>query len=334
MASPQILPILGGLSVGALGVGALIYGYIKYKENKLPSINVNDGLPSNIDEYFKIGLKAAFEAGNIINKYINDTKTKTSGLQLKKNHADLVTEMDKKCEDIIISYIKKYFPNDDIIAEESYSASNNNDTYNINDNKITWFIDPIDGTTNFYYGMPTVCVLIGLRYKGKAIMGIIHCPILNETYYGIMGNGAYKFNDMKINNRIQLNVNKNTRNDDTILMITEYECDIKYVNSLCNRIPKLYNNEKIRGIRCLGSCGINMCYIASNKADVYFGGYTNKLGPKPWDFTAGEVVIKEAGGYIVNIDGNEFDCTKGNILCASSKELCDLFLDNKYACVE
>eukprot|EP01084_Bolivina_argentea_P303575 524158_1 len=162
------------IKIASLGVGIML-GYTYYRkqhqplskskkqssETKLTIDTSNITLPQNIDEYFSIALSAAYEAGDLIKQFINDKHTKSQSMATKANVRDLVTEFDQKCEDIIISKIKSHFPTHKIIAEESHQDSS---TFNITDEP-TWFIDPIDGTTNFVHSTPYCCVVIGLRIK-------------------------------------------------------------------------------------------------------------------------------------------------------------------------
>lgn len=141
------------VSLLALGIGATL-GYTYYrKKTEVPSKiapkplklcvdTSNVKLPKDIDRYFEVALSASYEAGKLISKFINDKQCKSSSMLTKSNERDLVTEIDKKCEDIIINKIKSNFPSHKIIGEESHEDSS---IFNITDDP-TWFIDPIDGT--------------------------------------------------------------------------------------------------------------------------------------------------------------------------------------------
>lgn len=121
------------------------------------------------------------------------------------NHADLVTEVDKASETLIIDKLETYFGdriNDYfILSEESASEKDIAQTEEISKNKGVWCIDPIDGTTNFYFGIPLSCVAIGLRYKEESILGIVYNPVSKEFFFGIKGSGSYllNFNTTDIN---------------------------------------------------------------------------------------------------------------------------------------
>ena len=153
---------------GLFGIG-LVLGYklyckkIKVFVDESKSMNNLQLDTSNIelntkeiDEYFSMALSVAYQAGNIIKTYINDKENKSKLALTKLNHTDIVTQIDKKCENIILSKIKSLYPDHKIIAEES---CNDPTKHNIT-NDPTWFIDPIDGTTNFFHGIPMVSICI------------------------------------------------------------------------------------------------------------------------------------------------------------------------------
>ena len=146
-------------SLLALGIGAVL-GYTYYRKRNQPLSAIksksnsplkvdttNIKLPKDIDKYFTVALTAAYEAGELINKFINDKQSKSSSMLTKANERDLVTEIDKKCEDIIVSKLKSSFPTHRIIGEESHEDLLN---FNIT-NEPTWFIDPIDGINSIFF---------------------------------------------------------------------------------------------------------------------------------------------------------------------------------------
>eukprot|EP00483_Globobulimina_turgida_P008468 UN08485 len=182
------------------------YKPLKHSPNK-PTNSIqldtrNVVLPKEIDEYFSVAMEAALAAGETIKKFINDKQSKSKSMVTKSTHADIVTQIDKQCENIILSKICSAFPSHKIIAEESCKDPNN---HNIT-NDATWFVDPIDGTTNFVHGMPIVAVSIGLRINKIPILGIVHCPVLGETFHAILSRGSFMINH-KTNktNKLQTN---------------------------------------------------------------------------------------------------------------------------------
>jgi len=175
----------------------------------------------------------------------------------------------------------------------------------------------------FLHGLPYVCVSIGVRFQKVAVLGVVHLPVLQHTYTAILGKGAY------LNDETQIHVSQ-TPSLKTALVLTEYGYDrtTEGINGMLERIQKLLSS-KTQGIRSLGSCAVSMCQVAAGRADMFYEGRNETHGPKPWDFTAGEVIVGEAGGIVILPEGDAFDCTKGRVLCVNGKDLRDEFLNLK-----
>jgi len=164
--------------------------------------------------------------------------------------------------------------------------------------------------------------VLELEIKKKAVLGIVHNPIIKETYSAIAGKGAFL-------NNVQIHVSK-TEEIKQSLLLTEfgYDRSKEGVSAMTERVHHLLL-QNIQGVRCLGSCALNMCAIASGKAEIYYEGRNENYGPKPWDFTAPEVIVREAGGVIIDPNGSTFDCTKGRILCVNNQVLLEKILSLK-----
>eukprot|EP01083_Nonionella_stella_P232933 821184_1 len=318
--------------LATFGVGTILgYTYYQKKLKESPSHIPRDEatkwtidtdnveLPNDIDQCFSVALSAAYAAGELINKFIDDKQSKSQSLSTKSNIRDLVTLYDKKCEDIILSKIQSAFPTHRIIAEESCV---DNKHFDITDEP-TWFIDPIDGTTNFVHGLPFCCVCIGLRVNKIPILGIVHCPVIKETFHGILGRGSYVVNHTD-NTKTKLQTNPLIfDNDEAIkkaVILTEPSGKRKesIVHALNRRMYDILYRKQIRAVRVIGTCGIDMCWVAMGRADVFFCGVDQHAGPKPWDFTAAEVIVSEAGGITCLPEGKIFDCTQGRVLCCNN----------------
>ncbi|ETO30025.1 hypothetical protein RFI_07095 [Reticulomyxa filosa] len=294
--------------------------YHKKKEmSKLTKVSNGPGvsLPKDIDEWLALAKESAISAGKLIKQYIDDRNFKKASVNYKSNTADLVTAVDVKCEALITEKIKSRFPTHQIIGEESQEDPTK---YNITDEP-TWFIDPIDGTTNFMHGLPHVCVSIGLKIRKVSVLGVVHLPVLNDTYTAILGKGSY------LNDKVRLRVSDVTTLT-SALLLTEYGYDrtTKGVQGQLDKVQKLLLS-KVQGIRSLGSCAINMCQVAAGRADLYYEGRNEQYGPKPWDVVASEVIAQEAGALVLLPEGDTFDCTKGRVLCVNGTKLRDEFLN-------
>ena len=192
-----------------------------------------------------------------------------------KGPSDFVTNADIKSERIIIEELTKSKKNYSIISEEGNNNSNNDkDNY--------WIIDPIDGTTNFLHGVPHFAISIALKSNNEIISGLIYDPIKDEMFYAEKNIGAFLNNKrIRVSKRKKIN-----------------ECLIASSGNDINII-----NEKIKGkvtIRNSGSAALDMAYVASGRYDAYL-----QKKVSLWDIAAGIVIVKEAGGYIDNIDLNK-----------------------------
>lgn len=232
----------------------------------------------------------------------------------EKAKNDLVTNVDKAAEKLIIREIKSNFLDHAILAEES-NFSHKTAPENYAKSKFIWLIDPIDGTTNYAHGLSEYAVSIGLFETAKAehsknfqylsgelIMGVVFAPALNELFYAEKGRGAY-FNGKKI--KIS-NINK-LKNS---LLATGFP----YNNRKRNLPYFSAMLDQSQAIRRLGAASLDLCYVAMGRFDGYW-----EFDLKPWDIAAGTLIIKEAGGKITDTNGNMLDLFGKDILATNGK---------------
>jgi len=300
---------------------------LKFADEDTKSKYVDHELPDDIESIFETALDCALSAGELITKYINDTVSKSQSIITKMSKQDFATQFDKRTENLIISKIKENFPSHEIIAEESTLED---DEFAFKD-QVTWIIDPIDGTTNFLHGQNNVGICIGIKYKKKSILGIVYIPLWRELFFAVHGKGAYIM-DLNNNNKIdRTHTNSkygviSTRDDLTsaiCLLESGYHRHEAHIKLFSNIVSELLCKYKVRGIRMFGCCSVHMCMIACGRGDIFFE--TGNL--KPWDMVAGEVIVNEAGGYLSLANGDEFDCTKKQILCCQSRDTAELMVD-------
>ena len=252
-------------------------------------------------------IKEAFESREIINKSIEIKDSNTT---------DLVTEVDKKVEEIIFNSLKKLYPEFKLIGEETVSSSESKKV-NLTDTP-TWVIDPVDGTTNFVHGFPFVCISIGLVVKKEPNLGIIYNPILNEMYWGIKNKGSY-MNGKKLplikNNQI-ISLEKS-------LFVIEYGIffDQEKLNTIIENISNMLSIPA-HGIRSLGSTALDIMQVARGGADFFFS-----VGFHAWDVAATKVILNESGGVMVGyrrpkeihddilIPDESYDICQRKVLC-------------------
>jgi myo-inositol-1(or 4)-monophosphatase len=238
-------------------------------------------------------IDAATEAGRLLLENIDNITT----IELKSTEINLVTDLDKRSEKLIIDMIQSRFPDHDILAEESGARNLRSDT--------RWIIDPLDGTTNYAHGLPIFCVTIGIEFKGEIIAGVIYDPSRDELYTTERGSGAFL-------NGKRLRV---TDEDKLIssLLITGFPYTIKdnpynAIGHFCNFV------KKSQGIRRLGSAAIDLAYIARGIADGFW-----EVWLHPWDMAAGILLIREAGGTVSDFDGKPMNVYTPNIIATNGK---------------
>jgi len=212
-----------------------------------------------------------------------------------KGKTDLVTETDRKSEEIIIKEIQKYFPEHDILAEESGIVNNNSD--------YKWIIDPLDGTTNFVHGYPSFGISIGILHKDEIICGIVKELSANNTYSALKGNGA--FCNEKL---IQVS---NVRSLDKSLLVTGFGYEHGEKWSANMELFKHFTGVT-QGVRRLGAAAIDLCHVASGKVDGFW-----EFDLKAWDTAAGVLIVQEAGGKITKMDGTDYSINKPQLLATN-----------------
>jgi len=215
-----------------------------------------------------------------------------------KGPGDFVTASDKKVEKILIDELQKARPNYSILSEEIGKINN--------DESFKWIIDPIDGTANFLHGIPHFAISIGLEHDGEIICGIIYDPIKDEMFVAEKGNGSY------LNNQ-RIRVSSRSKLENCIIFtggpkigVKNRELFLKEYNNVSSKVPT--------SIRKLGSASLDMAYVAAGRCDGFWQRNLNY-----WDIAAGIILIKEAGGFVTDFNGNDAYIEKKTILATNSR---------------
>ena len=240
-------------------------------------------------------IKAARNAGDIIARSVD--RIDRLNIQTKKEN-DFVSEVDLKAEEEIINTIKKAYPDHSFLAEESGKKLGS---------EYEWIIDPLDGTTNFLYGIPHFAVSIALRVKGRLEVGVVYDPLSQELFTAARGNGA------QLNGkRIRVSPRKNL---DGALLGTgipytkdQYEYMDSYFNMMKDLIPGT------AGIRRAGSAALDLAYLAAGRFDGFW-----EFNLNIWDIAAGVLLIEEAGGMVGGLRGEPNFLDKGSIVAGNPK---------------
>jgi myo-inositol-1(or 4)-monophosphatase len=238
--------------------------------------------------------KAARAAGNLILK-ASERMDKVKIIQ--KGPRDFATEVDLVAEQEIIQIIHSAYPDHKIVAEESGESEHNAEC--------VWIIDPLDGTTNFIHGFPHYAVSIAYQYRGKIEHGVIYDPIRDEMFSASRGRGA------RLNNT-RLRVSECQRLEQALVgtgFPTKHLEDHALHLKLFGKIF-----SKAAGESCTGSAALDLAYVAAGRLDAFW-----EMKLKPWDFAAGILLIKEAGGMVGDFQGAENYLDSGNIVAGNLK---------------
>ncbi len=233
----------------------------------------------------------ARKAGEVIlDGYKNNFK-----IFYKTNLSNLVTEIDKKSEELIIEFVNKNFSGHSIIAEESGKSQKKSD--------YLWVIDPLDGTTNFAHGLPLFSVSIGVCKNNETLYGVVYDVMHNKLFAAEKGKGAFC-------NGEKLSVST-VKQLERSLLVTGFPYDLgRNFDIALNRFGKFL--KKSQAVRRLGSAAIDLCYVAEG---IFEGFWEEQLNP--WDVAAGMLIVEEAGGSISDFNGNKIDLYAKEILATN-----------------
>ncbi|HPX60762.1 MAG TPA: inositol monophosphatase family protein [Deltaproteobacteria bacterium] len=212
-----------------------------------------------------------------------------------KGDKDLVTEVDRESERLVVQHLKELFPECDILAEEGDYQQSGADC--------RWIIDPVDGTTNFAHGFPWFCVSIALERAGEIVAGVIYNPVYDELFTAMSGSGAY------LNGR-RLRVSDRSPLRDTLLGTGfPYDCATDPANNFDNFMAF---QKAARGIRRAGSAALDLAAVAAGRLDGYW-----EMKLKPWDVAAGVIMVREAGGVVTGFNGAPYSIYENGILASN-----------------
>ncbi|XP_060525687.1 inositol monophosphatase 1-like [Cylas formicarius] len=219
---------------------------------------------------------------------------------------DWVTIYDRKIEEVLIKRIKERYPNHRYIGEEESFG----ETRELTDHP-TWIIDPIDGTVNFVRNFPMSGISVALAIQKEIVVGVVYNPHMGELYTAVKGKGAYLNG-----NRIRTSCCKEMRKS-----VLNYELSLARRNEHFFKMYMYRTKHLIKaitGIRALGCAVLGLCYVANGRTDAY-----QADGLYPWDVAAGILIVREAGGYVIDTSGKEFDVMEPNFLATATRELSD-----------
>lgn len=215
-----------------------------------------------------------------------------------KGAIDLVTEADLASEREIVGRLREVFPEHGIVAEES-------GLHEAVDTSYVWYVDPLDGTTNYAHGLLEFAVSIALLERGRPIAGVVYAPALGECFVAARGEGTTLNGEpVKVSQETEL-----IRS----LLATGFPYDI--AESEHNNIDHFSRLVvACRDVRRLGAASLDLAYTAAGRFDAYW-----EYGLKPWDFAAGSLLVEEAGGRVSDFRGEPFDIRMTSVLASNGR---------------
>jgi len=234
----------------------------------------------------------AEESGEKLAGFFNKDKKLIS---LRGSSKEIVTKYDKIIDKLIIGQIRKNYPKDNILTEESGHIKG--------ENNLLWIVDSLDGSGNFANQNPLFSVLIAFLENNEPVLSVVYAPVINEFYFAEKGSGSF-LNSKKIN------VSKISKLESSYF----FYCEGGEKNRLrtMNILSKIY--PKVADIRKIGSAGIEIAWLSAGKGE---GFWATKIDP--WDIAAGVLLIKEAGGKVNDFKGNSWQIKNSDFLFSNGK---------------
>jgi myo-inositol-1(or 4)-monophosphatase len=256
----------------------------------VPDIPGENTIVTAADQQFLLPMEAiAHEAGALLMDYF-DKHIKIE----YKGDADLVTAADRKSEALIRERIHRLWPDHDVLGEEGGLRDSGSE--------YRWYVDPLDGTTNFAHGYPVFCVSLALEHKDEMIAGLCFDPTRNETFTAERGKGSRL-------NGSPIHVSKTTKLAES-LVATGFPSHKRHKN------PNIHFYHQItlrtHGVRRAGSAALDLCSVACGRFDGFW-----EFNLNPWDTAAGVLIVEEAGGRVTNFSGGPFQLDSRETLASN-----------------
>ncbi|KAF2073217.1 hypothetical protein CYY_005468 [Polysphondylium violaceum] len=253
-------------------------------------------------DYLQSAIDVAKDIGPTILKNYNSRERKIE----YKGAIDLVTDTDKAVEEHIIKTLTGKYPHTKILGEESTKDG----IYNWG-NEPTWIIDPIDGTTNFVHRFPLFCVSIALSINKEIVAAVVFCPVLNELFTATKGGGAFL-------NGEQIFVSSvDTLSNAMVATNVGYDRTKAGIDHMLGNLDNILN-QNVQAIRFSGTAAWEMASVSCGRLDCFY-----EWGIHPWDIAASTLLIREAGGVVVDPSGSDVNMEGRRVLCGG-KPIVDL----------
>jgi myo-inositol-1(or 4)-monophosphatase len=238
-------------------------------------------------------IKAAQKAGRTLKRDFGEVEH----LQVSiKGPGNFVTAADRRAEDILREELEHARPGYSFLGEESGRREGSDRTH-------CWIVDPLDGTLNFLHGIPHFAIAIALERDGTLVAGLVYNPVTDELFVAERGKGAF------LNDR-RLRVAGRRRLADAVVA-----CALPHPSRgdvLLSRSEHNAVQDKVAGLRRYGAAALDLAWVSAGRFDGYW-----ERGLSPWDMGAGIVLVREAGGFVTDLDGGEATLSSGGILAGN-----------------
>lgn len=240
-------------------------------------------------KYLDIAVEIASEAGALLAEL-----SKTPREISYKRKSDIVTDADRRSEAMIIERIRRYFPDHAIVAEEGGGKETSSD--------YCWYVDPLDGTTNFAHGFPVYCVTLALAYRDEVIAGVVYDPNRDEMFAAERGAGATL-------NGERIRVSQTSDLAESLLgtgfppFASNHDLNLQFFFKL---------THVSHGIRRAGAAALDLCSVAVGRFEGFW-----ELKLNPWDKAAGSLLVTEAGGRVTDLVGGAFSLHRDEIFASN-----------------
>ena len=232
-----------------------------------------------------VAVGAARAAGALL---LSRREGERDSVQTKTSSTDMVTEMDRASEELVVGTILAARPGDAFLAEEGTEAEDAAGAAGAaGEAAVRWVIDPLDGTTNYLYGFPSWGVSIAAEVEGEVTVGVVHDPLHDETFTAVRGEGA------RCNGKL-LEVGGPPELS-TALVATGFSYDAEARSRQAGVLARIL--PAVRDVRRTGAASLDLCWVALGRVDLYY-----EWGLQPWDWAAGSLVAAEAGAVVTLLD--------------------------------
>ena len=238
-------------------------------------------------------VKAARRAGRSLKRDLGEIENLQVSL---KGPANFVSLADKRAEQMLYEDLSKARPGYGFIGEEGGMREGQDKSH-------TWIVDPLDGTTNFLHGIPQFAISIGLQREGTMIAGVIYNPANDELYTAERGKGTF-LNDQRLRVAGRRKLNESV-----------IACGLPHIGRGDFKLSLAELAEiqpRVAGLRRFGAASLDMAFVAAGRLDGYW-----ERNLQAWDMAAGQIIVREAGGIVSGIEGDDDPLKTGDVICGN-----------------